>query len=361
MLTPCTLCLMVWFGTPDMGNWGVSMRVRFQIGWSALLCILSVVSLPPAALADDTEVNPRDFGSPTAPLPMVVILKQETLVTGRDPADGHEWGGGLVGGLVGSAFDSVVQGGAEKAFSPSRDIFTSAEAEQILMTAIRESVAEIDWIKMADGPALQDNSPDAKRALFQQNSASHVLAVDCSYNVSMRFEGVYAGCALDIIRRSALERQGKNNPKSLKKDIFYSRLVVAHVETANPAKSIGGRREQLIANSAILLRVQMIHALNNVGMLVGRQLQLTPDDIRKAKSNKQYKFFAAYVGMGFEHKGNILSGEENISCRFIPNAGGDSYQYRPDADGMVIYEKSGDLFYHWSIEEAGGPPMKPCR
>lgn len=337
------------------------MRACFQIGWPALLSILPVISPPSIALADDTEFNPKYFGSPEAPLQIVVFIKQEALETGRDPADGYKGGNGLLGNLVNSMFSSVVEDGAEKAFSPSREIFTGTEADQVLTTAIRENVAGLSWIKMADGPALRDNSPDAKRALFQQNNASHVLAVDCSYNVSIRFQGVYAGCTLDIIRRSATGHQGETGTRPLKRDIVYSRLVVAQVETANPAKSIGDRREQLIANSGALLRVQMSHVLNKAGMLVGRQLQLTRDEVRKTESNKQYTFFTAYVGMGFKHQGNVISGEENISCRFIPNAGGDSYQYRPGADGMVIYEKSRNLFYHWTVEDAGGPPTKPCR
>lgn len=328
---------------------------RFLLPGIAVL--VSFPSVTTTALASSDERIPSEFGSASEPIPMVVYLQQEELLTGRDPANGPEIGDGLVG----AALHSIIKGGAENALTPSREIYTRGEAEKVLMAAIRESVAGIDWVRMADGPALRDNSPEAKQALFREGAASHFLGVDCSYNISMRFQAVYAACTLEIIGEAG--EAGKSLPPDrwFRDHLLYRRLVEAQVEIANPARSVGGRREQWTNNSGSLLRNGLEHALLKVGTLVAQQLLLTRDEIAAVESNERYRFVTSYVGMAFEHRGRMVVGQNNIRCRYHPNTGGLSYLYNPGAEGMVIYENRGGLFYHWTIEAPNGPPTKDCR
>jgi len=323
----------------------------------SIAVFLSFPSVTTPALANTDDGIPSDFGSASEPIPMVVHLQQEELLAGRDPANGSEIGGGLVG----VALDSIFKGGAENAISPSREIFTRGEAEDVLMAAIRESVAGITWVSMTDGPALRDNSPEAKRALLREGTASHLLGVDCSYNISMRFQAVYAACALELINEASEGDKAERADRWFRNHLAYRRLVEAEIEIANPARSVGGRREQWTNNSGALLRTGLEHALLKVGMLVGQQLRLTRDEMAAAEGNERYRFVTAYVGMAFEHRGRIIAGQKNILCRYYPNSGGLSYLYNPCADGMVIYENMGGLFYHWTMEDPTGPATKECR
>lgn len=324
------------------------MEIRKLRHWFNLMFLALCAGAAPA-YADPGDVVAQDIRSPDRPLPMMVHLSQDELLVGRDPGNSYQVGGGLVGALVDSAIQSTVSGGAEKAISPSLDAFSRAEAEQILVAAIRESVAPVDWIRLAEGGALRDASPAARNAVLERSGSSQILDADCSYNISQRFQAVYAYCSLQIASKGVAADQ-----RWEARNLVYNSYVEAQVELGNIAKSIGGRREQWTANSGSLLREGLRHALQKAGALVGRQLQMTAEDVAAVENNEKIRLVTAYVGMAGEHKGRIVEGGHNILEKFHPNSGGLSYRYKPGSDGVIFLENLGGLFYHWTITAPEG-------
>lgn len=322
------------------------MKSAHLLRLCGLVVLAGVLPAAPAGAAPG-GVIPQAARSAEKPIPMVVYLHQEGIVTGRDPGNGYQVGGGLVGALVDGALQSALSDGAKDAFAPSKGAFSAVDAEQTLMAAIRESVAPLPWIALAEGGALRDNSTAGKVALLDQSAAAQMIEADCSYTISQRFQAVYAYCSLLIAAKegspsSRKSRDGRN--------LVYVTHLEAQVELANIAKSVGGRREQWIANSGALLRQGLGHALTKVGMLVGRRLQMTAEDFAAAEDNEKFRLVTAYVGMAGEHRGRVVEGWDNVLSEFHPNAGGKSYLYKPGTDGVVFIDEGGGLFYHWTIE-----------
>lgn len=319
---------------------------------AALAVTTMLLAASPAEAKDKPwEAIPADLRSQQQPIELVVHVKQEALGVGYDPGVARDTGGGIIGALIDAGIDSSSQKGAAGTLAATRDIFKGADAEALLLNSIRESIRPIPWIKLRDG-ALRDNSDEAKNALLDAATGPYLLDADCSYSISQRFQAVYAYCDLAIAAKSG---QAKPEDRWKPKNLRFYHYVETEVALLNPASGIQGRRAQWMANSAALLRSSLERALAKVGPLVAQRLLMTDQDLLAAKTKPKARFVTAYVGMGLEHKGQVIEGFDNIVGKHHPNAGGLMLLYKQGTDGVVLLQQGNSLYHNFAVE---GPELE---
>src|SRR5579875_3466492 len=100
---------------------------------SLTLALLASLCIASSAEAKSWDVVPPEMRTANEPLPLVVHVPQDQLRAGRDPGPAQLLGGGgLIGALVDSAFQSALVKSANGALGPTRDSAADWKADAVL-------------------------------------------------------------------------------------------------------------------------------------------------------------------------------------------------------------------------------------
>lgn len=169
---------------------------------------LAAAGMPQEALAAPWTFVPPEARSTAAPIPVTLVLGQDTLEGGEDPGAAPPPNYLLNGVLGKMLFDGITQARqsaanrkARAAVLPLVPALAGFDPNAVLGAALTQTLAETGWLRLGDTVKVSATGNADKPAEAGSPDAPFTGLASCSYMLSGEFDSVYAACNVSLSQR----------------------------------------------------------------------------------------------------------------------------------------------------------------